>query len=219
MAMNREDKRDDGKQHDDGKRPAGTGFSERDENDIVELFGAIIRTSLLLILSLLRVAQRGLVTVVDDGNTHINDPPGGPRFPDFRSYLLRGSASQGIPAAGHDVTGAGAFVPTNSSFSAVKAEGESSSSMPGPAGPSSAGLYSSQKRTRWYVITAGLRTGVFNDWLEAGRYVSGVTGAIYKGYDSEEEATDAFNEAVRAGHVRVVPDINNILNRVKLNDG
>lgn len=50
--------------------------------------------------------------------------------------------------------------------------------------------------------------------LEAGRYVSGVTGAIFKGYDSEEEAVDAFNEAFRAGHVRVVPDVNNVLNRV-----
>lgn len=44
--------------------------------------------------------------------------------------------------------------------------------------------------------------------------MSGVTGAIFRGYDTEEEAVECYAEALRLGRVRVVPDINNILGRV-----
>ncbi|KAH8115646.1 hypothetical protein DFH11DRAFT_1543121 [Phellopilus nigrolimitatus] len=198
MTTNSEDKRDVGRQ---------AVAIERNEADIVELFGDVIRLSLLLMLSLLRFAQRGMRTVIDNGYTSGNGPRGdGPGFPDLRTYV-----AQGLTSASPDA--AATFTSAGDRLTALKAEGMSSSAFP-CAEPSSAGPSSSQKKMRWYVITAGLRTGVFNDWLEAGRYVSGITGAIFKGYDSEEEATEAFNEAVRAGHVRVVPDVNNILNRL-----
>ncbi|KAH8112017.1 hypothetical protein DFH11DRAFT_1546005 [Phellopilus nigrolimitatus] len=185
MATNSDDKNNENKQ--------AAEAPERDDTEIVELLGAIVRASLLLILALLRLAQRGVSTVVDSANN--GSSGNGPSFSDLRTYLLGGSASQVLTSAG-----VAAPVHANGHMTSVPVRGVSESASDALcAGPSSAGPYASQKKMRW---------------LEAGHYVSGVTGAIFKGYDSEEEAIEAFNEAVRAGHVRVVPDVNNILNRL-----
>ncbi|KAH8111698.1 hypothetical protein DFH11DRAFT_1546299 [Phellopilus nigrolimitatus] len=137
-------------------------------------------------------AVRGLGTVME-GN--------GRPLPDLGTYVLSTSAAPGVVLSnpGPNVAAAPAPVQTAAvaPLAATKAENGSPGMSP-CAGPSWLGSVSTQRRSRW---------------LEAGRYVSGVTGAIFRGYDSEEEATDAYNEAVRAGHVRIVPDINNVLNR------
>ncbi|KAH8113027.1 hypothetical protein DFH11DRAFT_1727965 [Phellopilus nigrolimitatus] len=200
MSTNREDDREG------DKRPAGSANLARDQTaDIAELFGAVVRLFLLIVLTLLRVAQRGLGTVLDSN---------GRNFPDLVPHLLGSSLDPGSAPSPMVAAPTPISVPAFTPMGRVKAEDGSPVST-SCAAPSAAGPSLSQRRNRWYVITAGLRTGVFTDWLEAGRYVSGVTGAIFRGYDSEEEAVDAYNEAVRAGHVRVVPDINNVLNRTK----
>lgn len=149
MATNGEDK------YNENKRAAEA--PERDNTEIVELLGAVVRVFLLLILALLRLAQRGVSTVVDNANN--GSSGSGPSFSDLRTYL-GGSASQVLASAG-----VAAPVPAGGHMTSVTVEGASESVSAAPcAGPSSAGPYASQKKVRWYVITAGLRTGVFSDW-------------------------------------------------------
>lgn len=44
--------------------------------------------------------------------------------------------------------------------------------------------------------------------------MSRVSGAAHCHYDSEEDAMSAYDEAVRANLVRVVPDVNHVLDHV-----
>lgn len=47
-----------------------------------------------------------------------------------------------------------------------------------------------------YVITKGLETGVFCSWSETKPLVNGVSGARYKGYETLEEAIDAWDKHI-----------------------
>ncbi|KAH8116786.1 hypothetical protein DFH11DRAFT_1541990 [Phellopilus nigrolimitatus] len=194
-------------------------------DDLGQLLVANARVFLRLLLCLLRLASRGAAAALDlnvEGAADLNAL--------FAAIGLGGGqgAASGAMGGGALAPNAAAAASTNTgavatadagapavasqpAIAAIKTEAASSSSC--SPGPSSAGVFSTQRRMRWYVITAGLRTGVFTDWLEAGRYVSGVTGAIFRGYDTEEEAVECYAEALRLGRVRVVPDINNILGR------
>jgi hypothetical protein len=51
---------------------------------------------------------------------------------------------------------------------------------------------------RWYVITSagpGTRLGIYDNWPEAAEKVKNVRGAIYQGYDTEEEAISVWERA------------------------
>lgn len=41
---------------------------------------------------------------------------------------------------------------------------------------------------KFYAIKSGLKTGVFTDWNECGKYVTGVSGAVHKSFKTEAEA-------------------------------
>lgn len=48
------------------------------------------------------------------------------------------------------------------------------------------------KKTKYYVIWEGREEGIFTDWNIAKKFVTGFSGARYKGYDTREEAEAAF---------------------------
>ncbi|KAH8104436.1 hypothetical protein DFH11DRAFT_1550886 [Phellopilus nigrolimitatus] len=186
-------------------------------DDLGQLLVANARVFLRLLLCLLRLASRGAAAALDlnvEGAADLNalfaaiGLGGGQVRPAVR---WAEAPLRPTPPPPPRPTPGPSRLRMPPAIAAIKTEAASSSSC--SPGPSSAGVFSTQRRMRWYVITAGLRTGVFTDWLEAGRYVSGVTGAIFRGYDTEEEAVECYAEALRLGRVRVVPDINNILGR------
>lgn len=47
-------------------------------------------------------------------------------------------------------------------------------------------------KQKFYVVWNGLQTGVFDSWRECERQVKGVEGAVYKSFDSREEAERAY---------------------------
>ncbi|KJA24433.1 hypothetical protein HYPSUDRAFT_53781 [Hypholoma sublateritium FD-334 SS-4] len=55
-----------------------------------------------------------------------------------------------------------------------------------------------------YVVTVGLRVGVFTEWSIVQPLVSGVRGACYRKYSTNAAAQTAFAEALNAGVVMVV---------------
>lgn len=61
-------------------------------------------------------------------------------------------------------------------------------------------------RKRWIVVFKGADVGVYDDWLEASRWVIGVTDAIWNGFYSLDQAEDAFACALDDGLVEVVSD-------------
>lgn len=50
------------------------------------------------------------------------------------------------------------------------------------------------KKTKYYVVFKGYKTGIFDNWDDCKKQVSGFSGALHKSFDSEEEAKNAFNE-------------------------
>lgn len=46
---------------------------------------------------------------------------------------------------------------------------------------------------KYYAVRIGRKTGIFNTWDECRRYVTGYSGAVYKGFDCEEDAAAFLN--------------------------
>ncbi len=47
-------------------------------------------------------------------------------------------------------------------------------------------------KSKFYVVWNGLETGVFTSWKDCERQIKGVQGALYKSFDSAEEAEQAY---------------------------
>ena len=60
------------------------------------------------------------------------------------------------------------------------------------------------KKTKFYVVWVGAKTGVFKTWDECKAQVHGYEGAKYKSYESLAEAQKAFGEA-HAAHIIMTP--------------
>ncbi|KAI0057517.1 hypothetical protein BV25DRAFT_1920106 [Artomyces pyxidatus] len=56
---------------------------------------------------------------------------------------------------------------------------------------------------RWYVVFAGRRPGIYNDWHTAARYVIGVPNSVYKKYRDYEAALADFNASQEASQANV----------------
>ncbi len=54
------------------------------------------------------------------------------------------------------------------------------------------------KKKRWYVVWAGHNPGIYDDWADAREQVEGFPQARYKGFDSAEEATEAYRGGLRS---------------------
>ena len=50
------------------------------------------------------------------------------------------------------------------------------------------------KKSKYYVVWNGRKTGVFNSWKDCEASVKGFEGATYKSFDSLEQAQKAFND-------------------------
>lgn len=48
-------------------------------------------------------------------------------------------------------------------------------------------------KSKFYVVWNGLNTGVFSTWKECEAQIKGVQGALYKSFDSREEAEKAYS--------------------------
>ena len=46
-------------------------------------------------------------------------------------------------------------------------------------------------KKKYYVVWNGLKIGVFSSWKECESLIRGVEGALYKSFDTEEEANRA----------------------------
>ena len=52
---------------------------------------------------------------------------------------------------------------------------------------------SSKAKQKYYVVWKGVRPGVYNNWTDCRLQVHGYEGAIYKSFDSQEEAEQAMS--------------------------
>ncbi|KAG1838109.1 hypothetical protein C8R48DRAFT_782484 [Suillus tomentosus] len=59
--------------------------------------------------------------------------------------------------------------------------------------------------SRWYVVTVGRETGIFQGWHNVHPYVVGVPGACFGRYSSHASADMAYAQALQDGTVQVVP--------------
>lgn len=48
------------------------------------------------------------------------------------------------------------------------------------------------KKAKYYVVWTGAAPGIYRSWADCEAQVKGVAGALYKGFDTEEEAEEAF---------------------------
>ncbi|MDD8049318.1 MAG: ribonuclease H family protein [Thomasclavelia sp.] len=48
--------------------------------------------------------------------------------------------------------------------------------------------------SKYYAIKKGRKTGIFNTWNECKSYVDGYSGAVYKSFNSKEEADNYLNQ-------------------------
>lgn len=48
------------------------------------------------------------------------------------------------------------------------------------------------KKKKWYVVWVGHNPGIYDDWTDAREQIEGFPNARYKGFDSAEEATEAY---------------------------
>ncbi|KAJ8091796.1 hypothetical protein PM082_021031 [Marasmius tenuissimus] len=62
----------------------------------------------------------------------------------------------------------------------------------------------SARANTYYVVTVGLKVGIFTDWLVASGFVLGVRKARHKSYRDYEEAWDMYNQEYTAKRIRVV---------------
>ena len=51
------------------------------------------------------------------------------------------------------------------------------------------------KKARFYVVWHGVEPGIYTSWEACQQQVNGFTGAVYKAFDSREEAENAYNDA------------------------
>ncbi|KAG2738988.1 hypothetical protein P692DRAFT_20756900, partial [Suillus brevipes Sb2] len=58
---------------------------------------------------------------------------------------------------------------------------------------------------RWYVITVGRETGVFQGWHNVHAHVVGVPGACFGRYSSRTAADIAYAQALNDGSVSQLP--------------
>ncbi|KAG1784754.1 uncharacterized protein HD556DRAFT_1314826 [Suillus plorans] len=59
--------------------------------------------------------------------------------------------------------------------------------------------------SRWYVVTVGRKTGVFQGWHNVHQHVIGVPGACFARHSSLAAAQAAYSEAVNDGGIMEVP--------------
>ncbi|KAJ2911432.1 hypothetical protein MD484_g8981, partial [Candolleomyces efflorescens] len=93
---------------------------------------------------------------------------------------------------------------------AGKGKGKELAPPPAPEGETLTGFVCASCKTHnlvrpakdtWYVVTVGKEVGVFRGWHNVQPLVTGVSGACYKKYTSEDGARIAFAEALAAGNV------------------
>ncbi|RDX40230.1 hypothetical protein OH76DRAFT_1490463 [Lentinus brumalis] len=58
--------------------------------------------------------------------------------------------------------------------------------------------------TRWYVVTAGRRVGIWRDWLDMGDYVNGVPGNQHKSFKTRADAEQHYYGNKAMGNVQVI---------------
>lgn len=56
---------------------------------------------------------------------------------------------------------------------------------------------------KWYVITAGLRVGIWNSWLDMEDYID-VPGRRFQSFTTREDADHHYALAKREGRVRLL---------------
>lgn len=54
------------------------------------------------------------------------------------------------------------------------------------------------KKAKYYVVWQGAEPGIYRSWTECEAQVKGFAGAVYKSFDTEEEAEEAFYSAPEA---------------------
>lgn len=54
---------------------------------------------------------------------------------------------------------------------------------------------SGRKHKKWYVVVNGRKPGIYNSWKECLEQVKGYSNAIYRSYETEEEAAAAFSSS------------------------
>ncbi|KAG1733452.1 hypothetical protein EDB19DRAFT_1911590 [Suillus lakei] len=64
---------------------------------------------------------------------------------------------------------------------------------------------STSASARWYVITVGRETGVFQGWHNVHSHVVGVPGACFGQYTSRASAGEAYAQALQDGTVQELP--------------
>ncbi|KAF8230986.1 hypothetical protein L208DRAFT_1279478, partial [Tricholoma matsutake] len=57
---------------------------------------------------------------------------------------------------------------------------------------------------KWFVVMQGHDVGVYQGWHVASPLVSGVSGACYKKYSTENDAWAAFKQALDHGTIVIV---------------
>ncbi|SJL01032.1 uncharacterized protein ARMOST_04348 [Armillaria ostoyae] len=71
---------------------------------------------------------------------------------------------------------------------------------------SACGAYNvGQSQAAWYVITTGHQVGVFSSWSLVQPHVTGVAHACFHRYPNQQAARRAYDDALAAGLVRVLP--------------
>jgi len=66
-------------------------------------------------------------------------------------------------------------------------------------------LWSSRWNGHAYVVTVGLKVGIFRDWTEAGLYVTGIPCNIHKEYTTFDEAFEVYKQRYEERAIRIVP--------------
>ncbi|KAG1736452.1 uncharacterized protein EDB91DRAFT_1083410 [Suillus paluster] len=64
---------------------------------------------------------------------------------------------------------------------------------------------STSASARWYIITVGRETGVFQGWHNVHSHVVGVPGACFGRYTSRASADEAYAQALQDGTVQELP--------------
>lgn len=72
------------------------------------------------------------------------------------------------------------------------------------------------KKQKWYVVINGRKPGIYTTWAECAKQVKGYGNAVYRSYETEEDAKEAFQSS-RIG-VRNVRDKKLLYHLVKLSD-
>ena len=49
-------------------------------------------------------------------------------------------------------------------------------------------------KQKYYVVWKGVNPGIYDSWTDCQFHIKGYEGALYKSFDSKEDATTAFND-------------------------